>query len=197
MLGLGIELAGDDTQLGPGLQDPHPGNPERQVLPVGGVDELVEGRIFECLPPVFVFCRRGLDSLVTGVHPGLLHLDRRAHVVGPHHGAAQDQHGQAGGQPNQPAYPAGAGFIAVSVRWWFAKSGRHFLSGPRGFLPPPNFCPSAPDRQAAQVKAISRGEILLRLIVWHIRPKLQGKNGAAAMILCAGERLTEAGSILI
>jgi hypothetical protein len=53
-----------------------------------------------------------------------------------------------------------------------------------------------PARQAAQVKAISRGEILLRLIVWHIRPKFQGKNGAAAMILCAGEALTEAGSIL-
>ena len=196
MLGLGIELAGDDTQLGPGPQDPHPGNPEGQVLPVGGVDELVEGRIFEGLPPVFVFCRRGLDPLVTGVQPGLLHLDRRAHVVGPHHGAAQDQHGQAGGQPNQPAYPAGAGLIAVQ----FCGGSQNLASLPLWPLRLPasaNFCPSAPDRQAAQVKAISRGEILLRPIVWHIRPKFQGKNSAAAMILCAGERLTDAGSILI
>jgi hypothetical protein len=38
-----------------------------------------------------------------------------------------------------------------------------------------------------------QGEILLRLIVWHIRPKFQRKNRAAAMILCAGKALTEAG----
>ena len=196
MLGLGIELAGDDTQLGPGPQDPHPGDPERQVLPVGGVDELVEGRIFEGLPPVFVFCRRGLDPLVTGVQPGLLHLDRRAHVVGPHHGAAQDQHGQGGGQPNQPAYPAGAGLIAVQ----FGGGSQNLASLPLWPLRLPasanllliRACPAG-----RPGKAISRGEILLRLIVWHIRPKFQGKNRAAAMILCTGERLTDVGSILI
>ena len=112
MLGLGIELAGGDAQLGPGLQDPHPGNPQGQVFPVGGVDELVEGRVVEGLPPVFVVCRRGLDPFVRRVHPGLLHLDRRAHVVRPHHGAAQDQHGQAGDEANQPAYPASADLTA-------------------------------------------------------------------------------------
>jgi len=118
-LGLGIDGPDGHAQLGPGLKDAHPGDPKRQVLLVGGVDELVEGRIFECLPPVFVVCRRGLDSLVTGIRPGLLHLDRRTHVVGPYHGAAQDQHGQAGDHPNQPAHPDSAGLIVhrFCSRW--------------------------------------------------------------------------------
>jgi hypothetical protein len=59
-----------------------------------------------------------LDPLVAGVHPGLLHLDRRTQVVGPNHGAAQDQHGQGRGQPNQPAGPAGA---AVRTRDFFIR----------------------------------------------------------------------------
>jgi hypothetical protein len=101
-----------------------------------------------------------------------------------------------GDQPNQPAYPAGANLIAVQ----FGGGLQNLASLPLWPLRLPasaNFCPSAPAPRAAQVTAISRGEILLRLIVWHIRPKFQRKNGAAAMILCAGERLTDAGPILI
>ena len=44
-------LAGGDAQLGAGLDDAQAGDLQRQVLLVGELDQAIEGRIVERLPP--------------------------------------------------------------------------------------------------------------------------------------------------
>src|SRR5262249_61432029 len=51
LLRLREDLADGDPELRAGLQDAHAGLTQGQVLPVGALDEPVQGRIVERLPP--------------------------------------------------------------------------------------------------------------------------------------------------
>mgnify|MGYP003693904151 CR=1 FL=1 len=64
LLGLREDLADRDAQLGAGLQDPHPGLLEREVVTVGPRDEAVQDRIVEGLPPIPVVGRFGAETRV-------------------------------------------------------------------------------------------------------------------------------------
>ncbi len=70
LLTLGIKTPDRDAELGPGLEDPHPGNPERQVFSIRPVHEPVKDRIFKDLPPVFVFGWVCLYPRIAGFQPG-------------------------------------------------------------------------------------------------------------------------------
>ena len=66
----GQEVAAVDGQLSPRLQDAEPGRTERQVLPVRGVDQVVENGVVKDLPPPAQVVGLGADALVGGVDPG-------------------------------------------------------------------------------------------------------------------------------
>ena len=71
LLGLRKKSSNGDAELGPGFQYPDTRNPQRQVLPVGPVNELVEDWVVEYSPPVAVFCRLWFHTLITCIQPGL------------------------------------------------------------------------------------------------------------------------------
>src|SRR5262249_1122302 len=64
LLGLREDLTDGDAQLGAGLQDSHTRASEREVFPVGLLDETIQGRIVEGPPPVAVFCPSRLLPLL-------------------------------------------------------------------------------------------------------------------------------------
>ena len=67
LLRLRKDLADGDAQLGAGLQDPHAGLLEGEVVPVGSRDEAIQDRIVEGPPPIPVGGRFGADTLVPGL----------------------------------------------------------------------------------------------------------------------------------
>ncbi len=71
LLGLRKKLSDGDAELGTGFQNPDPCNPERKVLLVGPVNEPVQDRVTEHLPPVPVWCRFRLYTLVPLIQPSL------------------------------------------------------------------------------------------------------------------------------
>ncbi len=84
-LALGIERAHGDAQLGPGRQDPHPGNAQAQVLPVGSLDELIQDGVVEGPPPVPVIVGlRGYLPIALSLQPLGHRLGLRFHKVRPH-----------------------------------------------------------------------------------------------------------------
>ena len=97
MLGLGIQLADRYAHLGLGLQHPHPGDLQRQVLLIGLLDQAIEDRVVEGAPPVPVIIGLGGYLLVLpGLQPILIDVGLGFHEVGPHLGApgGQEQEGQ-------------------------------------------------------------------------------------------------------
>ena len=64
LLGLGVELAHRHPHLGLGLEDPHPGDLQGQVLAVGALDEVVQDGVVEGPPPVPVGVGAGGHLLV-------------------------------------------------------------------------------------------------------------------------------------
>ena len=45
--------------MGPGFQDPHPCLAQGEILTICGINEAIQNRIFERLPPVAIVCRLG------------------------------------------------------------------------------------------------------------------------------------------
>ncbi len=68
LLLLRIEVADRDAELGPCLEHPHGRPVQRQVLPVGGVDQPVESRIVQRLPPGRI-CRFCTDPRIARLDP--------------------------------------------------------------------------------------------------------------------------------
>ena len=68
------------------------GDLQAQVLIVRALDELIERRILEHLPPVLVFGLAGVDPLVLGLKPVIGRNDLRFLEVRSHHRAADAQH---------------------------------------------------------------------------------------------------------
>ena len=64
LLGLGIELPHRHPHLGLGLEDPHPGYLQGQVLVVGVLDKVVQDGVVEGPPPVPVIVGAGGHLLV-------------------------------------------------------------------------------------------------------------------------------------
>ena len=91
LLRLRKDLADRDAQLGAGLQDPHPGLLEREVIPIGSGDEAVQGRIVEGPPPVPVRGRLSPDPLVLGLPPVRRDGDLGPLVVRPDHASGEGQ----------------------------------------------------------------------------------------------------------
>ena len=91
LLRLRKDLADGDAQLGAGLQDPHAGLLEREVVPVGPRDEAIQDRIVEGPPPVPVGGRLGADTLVPGLPPVRRDGDLGPLVVRPDHASREGQ----------------------------------------------------------------------------------------------------------
>ena len=65
------KFSNGDAELGTGFENPDSCDPERKVFFVRPVNEPVENRVVEHPPPVTVFCRVGLHTLIVCVQPGL------------------------------------------------------------------------------------------------------------------------------
>jgi hypothetical protein len=83
LLQLRIQLSDRDPARGLSLQHPDPGDPQRQVLLVGPLDEGIEHRIVEHGPPGAVVRRLALELGLVQLHPLRGERRRRLLVVRP------------------------------------------------------------------------------------------------------------------
>ena len=83
--------AGDDPQLGSGLKDPHTGLSERQVVPVGPLDQAIQDGIVEVRPPVPVRGGSGADPSVPGLDPAVRYRHCRWLVVRADHASGKEE----------------------------------------------------------------------------------------------------------
>jgi len=63
---LWVESPDGDAKLCPCLKDADAGDPERQVLPVSGLDEVFQDRIVKGFPPFTVNRRCRFNAMVIG-----------------------------------------------------------------------------------------------------------------------------------
>jgi hypothetical protein len=91
LLRLREEVTDGDPQLSAGLQDPHARRSEREVFPVGLLDEAVQSRIVEGGPPVAIGGRRRAQPWVPGLQPVRRQHGLRPLVVRPDHASGEGQ----------------------------------------------------------------------------------------------------------
>lgn len=75
------QLARRDGSLGPGLQNPQPGDAQSKVLPIRRSDQSVQDRVVERAPPGGVAGRPGVQGALACVDPLVGHGGRRTTVV--------------------------------------------------------------------------------------------------------------------
>jgi hypothetical protein len=80
------ERADRQPELGARLQHPHAGHAQVEVLPVGGLDQLLQDRVAEHGPPAAIRLPRGVERGIAGALP--LRRPRRR-VVRPDHAAGE------------------------------------------------------------------------------------------------------------
>src|SRR5262249_51214171 len=84
------KLADRNAQLGPSLEYPEAGLPQRQVLLIGGQDQVVEGLVVEDSPPITIVSLVAVNARVVGIYPMLGDRSGWPFVVGPDFEAIAD-----------------------------------------------------------------------------------------------------------